>query len=253
MVLGVLSVITATRQHLDVVMLKSPLSVRLWLSLGQLTDHHGLPRWNEAHSENKYEKVAGIKELPLESSVMSLKAATLPRYLLDLSVVAFMIGIGLYELSGWRTWRRSLSAPNSSSNEQADDESVNLDALYQKGIAYRNVLIVFATTLTLCLGYWFKILEGVDIESWNKNEDFGASKYGKGENKRLTRLRQRLRRVQREFKLVPPDVPESDEADVVTVLRELSRDLKDRDEQWRQIFAHAIRQPPNQLRRTMSL
>lgn len=65
MVLGVLSVITATRQHFDVVMLESPLSVRLWLSRGQPTGHSDLPRWTGSRTASKYAKVPGIRGLPL--------------------------------------------------------------------------------------------------------------------------------------------------------------------------------------------
>lgn len=109
MIVGVLSVITATRQHLHVVMLKSPLHVRLWLSSGRPSKRarfhgHGslLPQWEEVAAPDKYAGLPGIEALPLESSVASLKAVTLPGHLLDLSVLLFIAGIGLYELSGWQ-------------------------------------------------------------------------------------------------------------------------------------------------------
>jgi len=254
MVLGVLSVITATRQHFDVVMLKSPLSVRLWLSRGRPRGHDDLPLWTEPEAERRYANVTGIKDLPLESSVMSLKAVAMPRHLLDLSVLAFIIGFGLYELSGFVHPTRHPASPNftsdpdASSNEEPDEK--DLSVLYGPEEAYRNVFIVFSITLTLCLAYWWRILNGVFYESVDKNEEFGTSSYEKGENIRLTELRRELRGVQHKFKLEPPDIPESDEADVVTVLKELKRDLKDRDEQWQEIFPHTLRQARHQLHRT---
>lgn len=259
MVLGVFSVITATRQHLDVVMLKSPLNVRLWLSRGQQKDRDGLPRWNDSQTQSKYANVPGIKDLPLESSVMSLKAVTLPKHLLDLSVVAFMFGIGIYELSGFYAPMSSSEASCStrcldeSSNEEAVDEGLDAASVPGPDTAYRNVLIVFGITLALCLAYWLIILDKISVEQVIKDEDFGTSQFGKGENIRMTSLRKELRKVQQKFRLVPPDLPESEEPDVVKVLQDLSRDLKNRDDQWRHIFAHTLRLPPNQLRRATSI
>lgn len=259
MVLGVFSVITATRQHLDVVMLKSPLNVRLWLSRGQQKDRHGLPRWNDSQTQSKYANVPGFKDLPLESSVMSLKAVTLPKHLLDLSVAAFMFGIGMYELSGWLAPASSSEAScptvclDGSSNEEAVEESPDVASVTGPHEAYRSVFIVFIVTLALCLVYWFKIWDNISFEQVIKDEDFGTSQFGKGENIRMTSLRKELKRVQQKFRLDPPDLPESEGPDVVKVLQELSRDLKNRDDQWRQIFAHTLRLPPHQLRRTMSI
>lgn len=101
--------------------------------------------------------------------------------------------------------------------------------------------------------YWYCIATAVLGNTMRKNKEFGTSSFGQGENVRLTELRRELRGVQRKFRLDPPDIPEGDEgdeSDVVTVLKELGRDLKDRDEQWQQIFAHSLRQPRSQLRRT---
>ena len=259
MVLGVSSVITATRQHLDVVMLKSPLNVRLWLSRGQQKDRHGLPRWNDSQRQSQYANVPGIKDLPLESSVASLKAVTLPKHLLDLSVAAFMFGIGMYELSGWRAPMSSSEAScptrclDGSSNEEAVDEDLDDASIPGPDTEHRNVLIVFIITLALCLAYWLIILDNITVGQVIKDEDFGTSQFGKGENIRMTSLRKELRRVQQKFRLDPPDLPESEGPDVVKVLQELSRDLKNRDDQWRQIFAHTLRLPQNRLRRTMSI
>lgn len=112
-------------------------------------------------------------------------------------------------------------------------------------IPYRNVLIVFIATTTACLFYWYFIETSVIANTIKKNEEFGTSSFGQGENARLTELRKELRGVQRKFRLDPPDIPESEEPDVVAALKELSRDLKNRDEQWRWIFAQTLRQPPN--------
>lgn len=47
---------------------------------------------------DKYGKVEGFQRLPLESSISALKAIVLPRHLLDLAVLVFLVGFGLYVL-----------------------------------------------------------------------------------------------------------------------------------------------------------
>lgn len=157
----------------------------------------------------------------------------------------------MYELSGWLAPASSSEAScptgclDGSSNEEAADEIPDVASVTGPHEAYRSVFIVFIVTLALCLAYWLIILNRISVEQVFKDVDFGTSQFGKGENIRMTSLRKELRRVQRKFRLDPPDIPESEEPDVVMVLKELSRDLKNRDEQWRWIFAQTLRQPPN--------
>lgn len=158
-----------------------------------------------------------------------------------------MLGIGLYELSGWHFFMTYKSYQDGSSNEEIEDESLDVAAPPPplEDLDYRNVFIVFIITLGLCLAYWFKILEYVSRESAKKNREFGTSSFGRAEASALNYLPIQLREVHCKFRSEPQVVPDSDEPEVVTVLKELSRDLKDRDEQWRQIFAQTLRQPSN--------
>ena len=139
MVLGVASVITATRQHQTVGMLISPLHIRLWLSRGRPKGYRRirnlvnilLPLWlkDDGEKSDKYENVPGFQGLPLESSISALKATTLPRHLLDLAVIVFLVGFGLYVRFQW---------------------SFNIE---QSGESYRKVFIAFITVVSLFVVY----------------------------------------------------------------------------------------------------
>lgn len=99
MLLGVLSVMAATQQHLDVGMLNSPIEVRLWLSRGK-------PKAKGRRSGGqgataRYESTKPFAELPLESSIGALKAVSLPQLLLRLAAFVFTIGLGLWILFQW--------------------------------------------------------------------------------------------------------------------------------------------------------
>ena len=117
MVLGVASVLTATRQHAAVGMLNTPLQIRLWLSRGR-------PEWysisvakvalfnigvldaltKNKHTSpafNKYWLVKDYKDMPLESAVSAMKATALPGHLLYMAVIVFLAGFGLYILFQW--------------------------------------------------------------------------------------------------------------------------------------------------------
>src|SRR6202044_893241 len=78
----------------------------------------------DPRNENKYHRSV-FEELPLESSMTSLKIVALPRHLLDLAVTLYIIGFGLYALFLW------------------------LDDINQLGTAYRNIFIVFIITVGL--------------------------------------------------------------------------------------------------------
>lgn len=177
MVLGIFSVTTATRQHFTVVRLRSHLEVRLWMSRGKTTKRREesiLLSADTGSTEDKYANVPGFDSLPLESSIASLKATALPRHLLDLSVVFFMISIGLYELSGWKS-----------------------DAGKQ-GTAYRNVFVVFIVTIVSYTVYHMAIAIGGAFDSWKRDDEYGKDSLGgfRSETEELIDLRRRLYTLQ---------------------------------------------------------
>lgn len=183
MVLGMFSVTTATRQHFTIATLRSPIDVRLWLSRGKPTLSSGLlPRYQEQHALDKYSGT-NFHQCPLESSIPTLKAIALPRHLLDSSVVLFIIGIGLYELSGWKT-------------------NVN-----GHGVAYRDVFIVFIVTLSLYIFYHAAVLFGLAYDTVKRDREFGTGSLYRGfdkENTELQKLRDNIEALSEAMKYVPP-------------------------------------------------
>jgi hypothetical protein len=206
MVLGVFSVTTATRQHFTVVTLKSPLDVRIWMSRGLPTrtrrrENSGfLPIYDEVRAPEKYEDMKDFPKLWLESSMSTLKAVALPRHLLDLSVILFMVGIGLYELSGWK------SKPDA------------------RGTAYRNVFIVFIVTVLAYLTYHALILVGAAYDSKKKVDELATGSFREDwiDSGELYDFRDG-RRFQRSHSDVPRELNLAD------VLQQLSGELA----QWR--------------------
>lgn len=216
MVLGVLSVTTATKQHFAVVMLKSPLDVRLWMSRGKPTrrrrreDSGFIPSYEEVHPLDKYRGLDDFLPLQLESSIATLKAVALPRHLLDLSVVVFMVGIGLYELSGWKT------TPS------------------PRGTAYRNVFIVFIVTILAYLAYHALILVGAAHDSKKKDDEFGTGSLrgAWGESHQLSDLRDGLTKVQ-------ADLPR--EPRIANVLEELVKEMRESQSTRQEGLAQQLR------------
>jgi hypothetical protein len=89
MVLGVVSVITATRARQTVGMLKSPLEIRPCLSRGRPTRYFGIQPVRLGEKQGRIEKYAfleGFHQLHLESSVSALKEIAFPRHPLSLAV-----------------------------------------------------------------------------------------------------------------------------------------------------------------------
>ena len=79
MILGALSVTMANSQQQAVGKLNDALTVRLWLSRGRPTRYFLVPgRHADPRNENKYHQSV-FKELPLESSMTSLKIVAMPR------------------------------------------------------------------------------------------------------------------------------------------------------------------------------
>jgi len=174
--------------------------VRLWMSRGKPTrtrrreDLGFLPPYHEVHVPEKYQGIDDFKFLELESSMSTLKAVALPRHLLDLSVVLFMVGIGLYELSGWKKYSGF------------------------RGTSYRNVFIVFIVTVVTYLIYHTLILIGAAYDTKKKNDEFGTSSSsgGWGESRRFSELRDRLKDCRPAF---------DREIDLATVLGQLLEEL----------------------------
>ena len=160
MVLGILSVKTATSQQQAVGMLNSPLTIRLWLSRG-------------AGDAMKHRENQPFNILPLESSVASVKATSYPRHLLQLAVWIFLLGFGLYCLFAW------LDNPGGRSSD------------------YRNIFIVFIITLCLSRGYkmFWKAVQTQDARK--ASLDFDLRSRGSYETPYyLEKLKRDLKRVQ---------------------------------------------------------
>lgn len=216
MVLGVASVTTATKQHQVVGMLRSALEIRLWLSRGKPTLYlqdirrarmttmifptatllgldtlspldilfrfvrraSKIPPDSASDTLGKYTNLQGFRGLPLESSLSALKAVALPRHLLDLAVILFMVGIGLYELFCWK--------------QDAGND----------GIGYRNVFIVFV----IALGLWVIYDLGLSIariaDGDKRNSEFDMSTLGgTGTSEKLRHLEKQLAEIRRDIAL----------------------------------------------------
>lgn len=156
MVLGILSVSTATSQYRSMAQLNDSLSLRLWLSRGRPTPYlTQLPSFilekfadKPAHKQQefgKYSRFPVFEKLPLESSVSALKAVSLPRHLLDLAVLLFLVGFALYYLLLW------------------------LENVGDSSIASRNVFIVFVITVGL-VGLYIIMLDAFQISNEDKKE-----------------------------------------------------------------------------------
>lgn len=248
MLLGVISVASATKQHQALGRLKSALDVRLWLSRGRPSRYFpqlyadpmlrilhpkvfcsplaivgryiGLLRIlrrtfqkarqdaavdpeksNEAAAtlerrgdpadpensdeaaatpepDDKYKGLRGFRDFPLESSVSGLKEVALPRHLLDLAVMLFIAGIGLYELFAWKSG--------------SGDE----------GIAYRNVFIVFMITLGVYLLYSWAIRSARILDGRKRNLEFATQALGGfSAAEKLRQLERELATVRRQMDL----------------------------------------------------
>lgn len=89
MALGIFSVTAATNLQNSVAQLSCHRDVRLWLSKG-LTLYGRQSKYPEAY-----------QHLPLESSAATVKLAESPTLLLNMAVLTYFLGFGLYLLYGW--------------------------------------------------------------------------------------------------------------------------------------------------------
>lgn len=88
MTLGILSVVAATTLQNSVTDLSNDCEVRLWLS-------QGLGRWAD-YTGGLYGKMV------LESSAATVALTEAPVLLLNLSVITYFLGFGIYLLYGWK-------------------------------------------------------------------------------------------------------------------------------------------------------
>lgn len=88
MALGILSVVSATTHQQAVGILNDPVSIRLWLSRGKTSFFRDVDK-------------SPFKSLPLDCSVPKLKSIGLPQLSLNISVILYFVGFGLYFLFLW--------------------------------------------------------------------------------------------------------------------------------------------------------
>ncbi|MCJ1280910.1 hypothetical protein MMC26_000227 [Xylographa opegraphella] len=156
MALGILSVISATSQQQRASMLNNPLEIRLWLSRGQPTTER-LQRYPWPFSV-----------LPLESSASAVKQFALPKVLLNLAVLLYLLGFGIYLLF---CWLENVESPTSD---------------------YRNIFIVFVTTLGVHYVYQvvLEMLSFVDQRNAAKDYDLDRQgSFAKPDSQQLLELR----------------------------------------------------------------
>lgn len=87
MVLGIMSVTTATSQQHAVGMLNNPLAIRLWLSRGQAE----AGRYLDTERDHQPFNI-----VPLESSIAAIKLTSLPRRQLQIGVFLFIVGFLIF-------------------------------------------------------------------------------------------------------------------------------------------------------------
>ena len=157
MALGILSVSSATSQYQALTQLNDALSVRMWLSYGkptriQITRSITDGSWTR-RNVNKYSGYSPFDQFPLESSITALKVVSLPRYLLNVAVILFLLGFGLHYLFLWR--------------ENTEDV----------GIPSRNVfLIFFMTTGTIGL-YFISLMSFRSDDEQKRSNDFSVARH----------------------------------------------------------------------------
>lgn len=131
------------------------------------------------YSENtdKYAHVQGFQRLPLESSISVLKATALPRHLLDLAVLVFLVGFGLYVLFLW------------------------LSNIEKSGENYRNVFIVFIVTVGMYVIYDLLVEVARILDDDKRNSEFNTNALGGfRKSEKLLALQKELAEVQQNMK-----------------------------------------------------
>jgi hypothetical protein len=146
MLFGILAVVSATSQHRDIGLQNDSTALRLWLS-------RGIP--SPAH------RVGGSKEyphpydmLPLESSVSASLVTQFPRSLLNLAVLLYLIGFGLYLIFSWRE-----EVPNGS-------------------VDYRNIFVTFIVSAGVSIFYYSICFGWRVIDAAKVSDDFHFQRLG---------------------------------------------------------------------------
>jgi hypothetical protein len=132
MALGILSLACATSLYRQVSRLQSPLQIRLWLSRGKSNRRYPPP----------------FNMLPLESSISALEISEVPGTLLNMAVVLYLIGFGLYLLFSWLHNVAGIGGDN------------------------RNVFIFFISTVGLFSAYYFCFSVARDLDASRTASDF---------------------------------------------------------------------------------
>ncbi len=164
MVLGILSVTTATSQQHAIGMLNNPLAIRLWLSRGQAE----AGRYLDTEIDHQPFNI-----VPLESSIAAIKLTSLPRRQLQVAVFIFIVGFVLFCLLSW------------------------LENVTDQPSDYRNIFIVTLATAVAFSFYHaiWKIAHLNDERKWT--HDFDLRSRGSYEQPYyLEKLKRDLQRVQ---------------------------------------------------------
>lgn len=137
MILGVLSVVFASSQQQDIGILNNALEIRLWLSRGKV------------EIEKRPYRMP-FRMLPLESSASALQQFYMPKVTLNLAVLLYTIGFGIYLLYSWLYRVESNGGLND----------------------FRNIFITFVVTVGLVCVY--KIILGAFsyADEWKRTRDF---------------------------------------------------------------------------------
>ena len=141
MILGVLSVVFASSLQQDIGMLNNALEIRLWMSRGKVE-----------LGKRKYS--APYSLLPLESSVAALKQFTLPKFILNLAVLLYTIGFGIYLLYSWLYHVEHNGGLND----------------------FRNIFIAFVIIVGLVVSYRLCLIGSYVLDSSKRDQDFELDK-----------------------------------------------------------------------------
>jgi hypothetical protein len=137
MILGVLSVVFASSLQQDIGMLNSAIEIRLWMSRGKVElekRDYGMP----------------YILLPLESSVSAIKQFNLPKVLLNLAVLLYTVGFGIYLLYSWLYHVESSGGLND----------------------FRNIFIAFVATVGLLVIYQLYLSVSCVADASKRERDF---------------------------------------------------------------------------------
>jgi predicted secreted protein len=178
MILGILSVTTATSQQYAIGMLNTPLAIRLYLSSGQPVPNRYLD------TELNHQP---FNIIPLESSLAAIKLNSLPRRHLQGAVFLFVIGILLFYLLLWLQNPVFDNSTSSSTTPSSPNSSLQS----------RNIFLTALLTTVVLLTYQFlwSLLHLRDSRKWTTEFDL-RSRGSYEQPYYLEKLKRDLQRVQ---------------------------------------------------------